>query len=703
MNRRNFLVLMWIGWSSQVYPQIFFNFVNWSKNWSDAREKENTSKSISFYVAPNGNNNWSGKLAEPNKEQTDGPFSRIESARDFIRNLKLQNNEHIDTPINVFLRGGNYYLMEPLTFIPEDSGTFNAPITYRAYKEEKPYIIGGREIVNWKELKKDEKYFWVAEIPEVSENKWFFRQLWVNGQRRFRARHPKQGYLQVEEVPDTTEETSWREGQKRFRFKKGDISNWETVQDAEVVIMTRWTTSRLPVSKIDDQHQIISFNKKTDLRIDRGNPYYIENALEILNTPGEWYLQKKTGKLYYLPKIDEDLDTVEIIASVQSQLINFQGNPKNNEFVQHIHLDNLEFSYTESYYPDKSLSSDPRQGARFIEGAIYMKGASYCIFEQCCLSHLGNYAIELAEGCHNNKIQNCEIFDGGAGGIKIRTPTTLNNLEKTYKNEIYKCHIYNLGHIFHSAVAIWIGQSYNNRVVYNHIHNLYYTGISVGETWGYGNHLAQDNIIEYNHVHHIGSHSESDTPFLNDKGGIYTLGVQPGTVIRFNRIYDIYSWSFGGWGIYLDAGSSQILVEKNIVYHTRDGGFHIHYGKDNVVRNNIFALGKNDQIRRSKPEAHLSFTFENNIVYWEEGQLFKGNVNNLNFNFDRNLYWSVNNSEIRFGKMSWQEWQAKGMDINSLVADPLFFDPANDDFRLPPNSPAFEIGFEAIQLNFLLN
>ena len=158
--------------------------------------------------------------------------------------------------------------------------------------------------------------------------------------------------------------------------------------------------------------------------------------------------------------------------------------------------------------------------------------------------------------------------------------------------------------MFASAVGIWIGQSPGNRITHNLIHDFYYTGISIGWTWGYGPSLATNNTVELNHVHHIGVKSDGDGPILSDMGGIYTLGKQPGTVIRNNLWHDIAGIRYGGWGIYFDEGSSGILAESNVVYRTTHGGFHQHYGETNVVRNNIFAFARDHQIQRTRPEPH---------------------------------------------------------------------------------------------------
>jgi hypothetical protein len=167
-------------------------------------------------------------------------------------------------------------------------------------------------------------------------------------------------------------------------------------------------------------------------------------------------------------------------------------------------------------------------------------------------------------------------------------------------------------------------------------------------------------------------------------------------VVTHNLVHDIACYSYGGWGLYTDEGSTGVLLEDNLVYRTESGGFHQHYGQDNIVRNNIFAYAREWQIRHSRPEDHLAFTFEQNIVLWNEGKLF-GHTNagwqGPQVKLARNLYWPGNTQPFDFAGKSWEEWQASGQDAGSIIADPMFVDPEHGDFHLKPGSPAEKIGF----------
>jgi parallel beta-helix repeat protein len=204
-------------------------------------------------------------------------------------------------------------------------------------------------------------------------------------------------------------------------------------------------------------------------------------------------------------------------------------------------------------------------------------------------------------------------------------------------------------------------------------------------------------VIEFNQMHDIG------LGLLSDMGAVYTLGPQPGTVVRNNLIHDVTSFTYGGWGLYTDEGSTDIVLENNVVYRCKSAGFHQHYGRENVIRNNIFGFNRENQLMRSREEAHTSFYFTNNIVAFASGNLLGSTWKNDRFIIDSNLYWdtrAAGDPTTRvFSGATLEQWRARGHDTNSILADPLFVDAMKNDFRLKPGSPALKLGFKPIDLN----
>ena len=208
-------------------------------------------------------------------------------------------------------------------------------------------------------------------------------------------------------------------------------------------------------------------------------------------------------------------------------------------------------------------------------------------------------------------------------------------------------------------------------------------------------------MIEINHVHV----HDLGQGRLSDMGGISTLGPQPGTVIRNNLFHDIRSYDYGGWGLYTDEGSTGIVLENNVVYRCKSAGFHQHYGRDNVVRNNLLAFNTEHAVMRTRAEDHRAFWFTNNVVIADSGTLLGSNWSGTSDNFisDRNLWFDPRNgtaaAKYSFAGKSWSDWQARGQDVNSRLADPLLVDAAHPDLGLRPESPAFALGFRPIDLS----
>ncbi len=670
---------------------------------------------IKLYVAPDGRPGASGLAPTPTADGQDGPLASPTAARDAIR-ARRAKGEWVGEPITVTLAPGTYFLPEPLELGPQDGGKENAPVTYQAAEPGKVILSGGQRITldappqtqladrsaigsalqnggvsrvtGWKPATLNGRSVWAAQIPDVREGKWYFRQLFVNGRRAPRPRLPKEGYFTFAGLPTTRPDTTWGEGQDQASFKPGEIRNWNNLPDVEITALSLWIESHLPIAAVDETARLVKFTKKSVFRLTNTHApgdfsrYYVENVMEALDTPGQWYLDRASGTLYYYPRSGETPESTEIIAPRLPHLLAIAGKPDGSQPVFDIHVKGLTFSHA-----DWSLPADTAgwsQAAAGAPGAVQLSRAGRCLIENCTVSHVSAYGIEIQAGCQGNTISNCTVTDTGAGGVKLghdSASTTLTN-----------CEIGPGGHIFHAGVGVWIGNSGSNTVTHNHIHHFYYTGVSVGWAWGYGASKATYNKVEYNHIHDIGQ------GMLADMGGIYTLGPSPGSTLRYNHIHDVAGHGYGGWGIYNDEGSTGYLIENNVVYRTTHGGYHQHYGQHNLIRNNVFAFAnpKVGQIIRSREEDHISFFFEHNIVYFEGGPLLGSTWKNGNWRLDYNCYWDLTGNELKPAGMTWPEWQAKGNDTHSIIADPLFADAKNGDFTLKPDSPALKVGFKPI-------
>jgi len=647
---------------------------------------QSSAQVLSLYVSPDGRDTWSGRVGSPNADKTDGPLATPGGARDAIRRLKKA--ESLKQPIVVRIRGGQYFLSEPFVLTSEDSGTEQCPVTYAAQPGEQPVISGGRIIRGWRAVDLNGKKAWAADLPEVKEGKWYFTQLFVDGRRRPRTRLPKEGLYHWTGLPGVKPDAPWNVGQNQAAFEPGQIKNWQNLSDVEVIALHLWVDSRLPIAGVDEPNRIVQFSKKSVFKMSgdfssKPGRYFVENVFEALEIPGQWYLNRKTGVLYYLPMPGEEPDKVEVVAPRLDYLLRLEGKPADGQQVHDVHFRGLTFRHTEWSLPPAESGS--AQAAVSVPGTILWRAAKSCSLCGCTVEHVSGYAIELTDGATNNRIVGNDFHDLGAGGVKLA--------HATGHSVVSDNRIGDGGHIHHAAVGVWVGQSSNNTVIHNDIHHFYYTGVSVGWSWGYAPTSAQQNLVEYNHIHHIGQ------GLLSDMGGIYTLGVSPGTKLRFNHIHDVESYGYGGWGIYTDEGSSTILIENNVVYRTKTGGFHQHYGRENVLRNNVFAMAREGQLQRTREEDHLSFTFERNIVYWENGPLLSGGwKKDERFKLDYNVYWLSGGRPFDFGGASWDDWRKRGHDLHSVIADPLFVDPAKGDFTLKPDSPALKLGFKPIDL-----
>src|SRR5882672_4184165 len=593
-----------------------------------------------FFVATNGNDNWSGKLAVPNAGGNDGPFATL---------AKAQQAAHASKPqATILVRGGTYFLEKPLSFSAADSNT-----TIAAYPSEAPIFSGGQRITGWK---KDAQGWWTVNLPEVKGGQWSFVQLFADGQRRYRPRLPKEGYYNIADAAPPSAKFAGK-GCDRFYFPADTIrADWHNLSEVEVFGFQLWTMARLRIESVDQPNKLVTFTGATRhveqwSALSKGRRFLVENVREALQSPGEWYLDQKSGDLSYIPMPGEDPNRTIIIAPKVETLVQIQS-------VQKLTLRGLIFEHANWNTP--SEGNNFSQAEVNLGGAVSLSNARDCVLENCVIRSVGTYAIDIADNCHSNRVENCTLTDLGAGGVKIGLTRFEQNPQLITDHQIIRNNIIAHGGRLHpAAIGVWIGHSPNNLIEHNDIFDFYYTGVSAGWSWGYAPCGSHHNTIAWNHIYNIGQ------GVLSDMGGIYTLGLAPGSVLHHNLIHDVQSFDYGGWGIYFDEGTTEMTAENNIVYNTKTGGFHQHYGKENIVRNNIFAFAKDQQLQRSRMEPHRSFTFEHNIVYWKTGPLLGSQWGDDKYLLDYNLYWRTDSKPIEFAGMPLEKWRAKGQDQHS--------------------------------------
>ncbi len=514
-----------------------------------------------LFVAPGG--------SDENPGTPEKPFATIAKARDAVRRLIAAG---LAGDVNVVIREGTYRLEAPLAFGPEDSGTDEHAITYAAAPGEKVVVSGGRPITGWRRA---EGEVWTAQVPGVAEGKWYPRHLWVNGRRAVRARTPNQD---AEEPCRQLQGVDLSSDRSRFTLtlEPGILGDWQNAADVEVMIAGNWAINRKRVQSIDAGANLVVLapphkHGPRSIFPSPGRWCCFENARELLDEPGEWYLDRTTATLSYWPREGEEMAAAEVVAPVLEQLVLVTGT--RDEPVRNLHFQGLRFEHTTWQIPADGYMGiqachyghHEHAGRRWkhVPAALDFTDAERCRVEDCVVARLGGTGVELSDRCRHNTIRGNHVFDASANGVMVGGAREESNVPE--QNEVSNNHVHACGREYYGAIGIWVGFARQATISHNLVHDLPYSGISVGWEWNPNPTSCQQNRIEANHVYDVMNR-------LCDGGCIYTLGFQPGTVIRANHLHDVhrsrYAQGAPNNGMFIDQGSKGYLFEKNVIYNT---------------------------------------------------------------------------------------------------------------------------------------
>ena len=654
-----------------------------------------------FYVAPDGSDANPGTQAKP--------FASLERARDAVRALKQTGP--LTAPVNVWLRGGMYPLNKPVVFTSADSGTAAAPVTYASPPGERAVLSGGVRLTGgWQPT--PGKPFFQLTIPSARDGKWVFNSLFVNGQSRTRARYPNYGEKELRAAG----REPGGDPRQALQYQPGDFNpKWTNPQDMDVVLLCSWSPTIHRVKEVVPAQNVLRFFSAHSRAVDfweRNFRYYLSNVYEALDEPGEWYLNRHTGVLYYYPMPGEDLAKAEIVAPVlKSTLIEFTADLAGSHFIEYLNFRDLRLLHVDGDLD--RYNGMYRQAHMFLGAAVEAHGLRHASFERCEFAQLGEYALELADGCQDVTVRQCHFWDLGAGAMQLGVtdlPTLLTPLEAGAKSGrlaeprrevkdlvIDNNCIHRLGTIWHGCYGI--GQRFASRtkITHNEIFDTHYIAIGMDARWNWkGEKYSYGTEIAYNHLHHLGLRCQTDA------AGFYQFGPLD-THIHHNLIHDTLAYPYiaGFAGIYLDETSRGAVVENNLVYNVDWFAFFQNYGTDNLIRNNLGAFARNGFLGRggvSKSWPSNYFEVTRNIYItrekiaverlWEAGTRAPF--------VHQNMYSQLAglNQSLGFAGKSFADWQAAGQDAQSVTGDPGCRNPAAFDFSLPPDAPACQkIGF----------
>ncbi|MEW4561829.1 right-handed parallel beta-helix repeat-containing protein [Bremerella sp. JC770] len=685
-----------------------------------------------YYVSTQGSDNWSGTIATPNTERSDGPFATIERARDAIR----ESRNHDSGDVLVLIRGGTYQLTKTVVFDRRHSGHADCNIVYAAYPGETPIFSAGQKLTNWTTAKD------VPALPEDSRGK--VQVTHVSG--KFFSLYDSQGLLPRARSQGFIPLAG--SSRNRLRFLSGCLKNWSNVKDVEIVVRPHhaWIVNILPLESVDEEKQLAFTSvdatyAMNPLHFLKDTPScWVENVLEELDEPGEWVLNTQENKLYLWPR-----NPSEVVVPRLTELFRIEGEIDKDGVtdvpVRNLILRGLTFMHGDRYQlarDDAGLQHDWDMHDK-ANALVRLRGAEHCQIQQCHFASSGSNAIRVdLHGRHNTLSGNRIEQIGGAGillcGYGPGTKDVNNN------NQVINNHIHHTGRIYSHSPGIMLWQSGENRVANNLVHNTPYTGIIISGCMTdfftrQGRELSRtirrhemdhlpknpqladvrpylhtrDNLIECNEIHHAMEE-------LGDGNAIYVRGAGAGNIIRRNYIHDLVAPMIMQSAIRTDGGQTDTLITENLIYRCTSQGIILKL--NNRCENNIIAdviAPPRGYYLALREGPMTGATIQRNIFYSSStdctfiDELPARNDRSTEDRrgrilaqakqaaTDHNIYFCA--AEPRLGKQRLEKQQQNGIDAHSLAVDPLFVDPANGDFRFQPDSPALKLGIVPIDIS----
>ncbi len=518
--------------------------------------------------------------------------------------------------------------------------------------------------------------------------------------------------------------------QDRIFIDQAKFPQWQNWEGAEVHIFPSWSwlNTILPVTSVNKESQTLFVNSQQDIR--PGNRFFIANLRDALDSPGEWYLDAKTGELIYWAT-QPDFPNVDVVAPHLDRLIVLQGDSQTDNFVKYVYFRGLTFTDTNytvlnSDFDNQKVDNNHDYTLAnaaiwlngnssyymFADAAIWLSGTQQCVIENCTFFNLGGYAVRLEKHSSENHIICNRMSQLGQGGVVLLGTTEtqpFNNLIAA--NDIHDC-----GLIYKHIAGVYVTTGSGNRIIHNRIHRLPRYGISL-KTYDEIN-FSHNNLVEFNEI--VDTNQET-----NDTGAIETLGrdrQSSGNVIRFNLIRrtpglvtksdEEIVTPYMSSGVFLDDDSSGTTIYGNIILDIATAAILFSNGKNNTFENNIFWVnGAKEQINfLQRDDLMKGNIFRRNIVVFDapNASLWKSGGSKWHHDafaqIDFNLYWQVgglslaNTPKNITPEGNFTQWQAAGFDRHSLISNPQFISPEKNDYRLAPNSPAFQLGFQPIPI-----